>query len=133
MRVLLVAEHDNRTLKPASLNALTAAKAIGGELVVLVAGQNCRPAAEASAAVPGVSKVLLADDPAYAHRLAENLAKLVVGLAGEFTHVVAPATSSGKNFMPRAAAQLDVAQISDISAVESSDTYVRTIYAGNAL
>jgi electron transfer flavoprotein alpha subunit len=133
MRVLLVGEHDNTSLKPATLNAVTAAKAIGGELVVLVAGQNCRPAAEAAAVIPGVSKVLLADDAAYAYRLAENLAKLVVALAGDFTHVVAPATSSGKNFMPRAAALLDVAQISDISAVESPDTFIRTIYAGNAL
>jgi electron transfer flavoprotein alpha subunit len=133
MRVLLIAEHDNAALKPATLNAVTAAKAIGGELVVLVAGHNARPAADAAAAIPGVAKVLLADDAAYANRLAENLAKLVVALAGDYTHVLAAATSSGKNFMPRVAALLDVAQISDISAVESPDTFVRTIYAGNAL
>ena len=133
MSVLLIAEHDNAGLKPATLNAVTAAKAIGGDLAVLVAGQSCRPAAEATAAIPGVAKVLLADDPAYANKLAENLAKLVVALAGSYTHIVAPATSSGKNFMPRVAAMLDVAQISDISAVESPDTFVRTIYAGNAL
>jgi electron transfer flavoprotein alpha subunit len=133
MRVLLVAEHDNAGLKPASLNAVTAAKAVGGELVILVAGHNCRPAAEAAAAIPGAGKVLLADDAAYGHRLAENLAKLVVALAGDYTHILAAATSSGKNFMPRVAALLDVAQISDISAVESPDTFVRTIYAGNAL
>ena len=133
MAVLLIAEHDNASLKPATLNAVTAAKAIGGDLVVLVAGQNCRPAAEAAAQVPGVTKVLLADDRAYANRLAENLAKLVVALSGSYGHIVAAATSSGKNFMPRVAALLDVAQISDISAVESPDTFVRTIYAGNAL
>ena len=133
MAVLLIAEHDNASLKPATLNAVTAAKAIGGDLVVLVAGQNCRPAAEAAAQIPGVAKVLLADDTAYANRLAENLAKLVVALSGSYSHIVAAATSSGKNFMPRAAALLDVAQISDISAVESPDTFVRTIYAGNAL
>ena len=133
MRVLLIAEHDNAGLKPSTLNAVTAAKAIGGELVVLVAGHNARPAAEAAAAIPGVAKVLLADDPAYANRLAENLAKLVVALAGDYTHILAAATSSGKNFMPRVAALLDSAQVSDISAVESPDTFVRTIYAGNAL
>jgi electron transfer flavoprotein alpha subunit len=133
MRVLLVAEHDNAALKPATLNAVTAAHAIGGELVVLVAGHNARPAADAAAAIPGVAKVLLADDAAYANRLAENLAKLVVALAGDYTHILAAATSSGKNFMPRVAALLDAAQISDISAVESPDTFVRTIYAGNAL
>jgi electron transfer flavoprotein alpha subunit len=133
MRVLLIAEHDNAGLKPATLNAVTAAKAIGGELVILVAGHNARPAAEAAAAIPGVAKVLLADDPAYANRLAENLAKLVVALAGDYTHILAAATSSGKNFMPRVSALLDSAQVSDISAVESPDTFVRTIYAGNAL
>ena len=133
MRVLLIAEHDNAGLKPSTLNAVTAAKAIGGELVVLVAGHNARPAAEAAAAIPGVAKVLLADDPAYANRLAENLAKLVLALAGDYTHILAAATSSGKNFMPRVAALLDSAQVSDISAVESPDTFVRTIYAGNAL
>jgi electron transfer flavoprotein alpha subunit len=133
MRVLLIAEHDNAGIKPATLNAVTAAKAIGGELVVLVAGHNARPAAEAAAQIPGVAKVLLADDPAYANRLAENLAKLVVALAGDYTHILAAATSSGKNFMPRVSALLDSAQVSDISAVESPDTFVRTIYAGNAL
>jgi len=133
MRVLLIAEHDNAGLKPATLNAVTAAKAIGGELVILVAGHNARPAAEAAAAIPGVAKVLLADDPAYANRLAENLAKLVLALAGDYTHILAAATSSGKNFMPRVSALLDSAQVSDISAVESPDTFVRTIYAGNAL
>jgi len=133
MRVLLLAEHDNATLKPATLNAVTAAKEIGGELVLLVAGQACRPAAEAAAAVAGVAKVLLVDDALYGHRLAENLAKLVVQLSGDYTHLIAPATSSGKNVMPRVAALLDVAQISEINAVVSPDTFIRTIYAGNAL
>jgi electron transfer flavoprotein alpha subunit len=133
MRVLLLAEHDNATLKPATLNAVTAAKEIGGELVLLVAGQACRPAAEAAAAVAGVTKVLLVDDALYGHRLAENLAKLVVQLSGDYTHLIAPATSSGKNVMPRVAALLDVAQISEINAVVSPDTFIRTIYAGNAL
>jgi electron transfer flavoprotein alpha subunit len=133
MRVLLLAEHDNAGLKPATLNAVTAAKEIGGELVLLVAGQACRPAAEAAAQVPGVAKVLLADDALYGNRLAENLAKLLVQLAPDYTHLVAPATSSAKNVMPRVAALLDVAQISEISAVVSADTFVRTIYAGNAL
>jgi electron transfer flavoprotein alpha subunit len=133
MRVLLLAEHDNASLKPATLNAVTAAKQIGGELVLLVAGQGCRPAAEAAAAVPGVTKVLQADDALYGHRLAENLAKLLVQISSDYTHLIAPATSSGKNVMPRVAALLDVAQISEINAVVSPDTFIRTIYAGNAL
>ena len=133
MSVLLIAEHDNAALKPATLHAVTAAQAIGGDIALLVAGENARPAAEAAAQIPGVAKVLLADDPAYANRLAENLAKLVVALAGDYTHILAAATSSGKNFMPRVSALLDSAQVSDISAVESPDTFVRTIYAGNAL
>jgi electron transfer flavoprotein alpha subunit len=133
MSVLLIAEHDNAALKPATLHAVTAAQAIGGELAVLVAGQNARPVAEAAATIPGVAKVLLADDGAYGNRLAENLAKLVVALAPAYSHILAAATSSGKNFMPRVAALLDVAQISEISAVVSPDTFVRSIYAGNAL
>ena len=133
MSVLLIAEHDNASLKPATLHAVTAAKEIGSELAILVAGQACRPAAEAAAAIPGVAKVLLADDPLYANRLAENMAKLLVSLAPGYTHILAAATSSAKNFMPRVAALLDVAQISEISAVVSPDTFVRSIYAGNAL
>jgi electron transfer flavoprotein alpha subunit len=133
MAVLLIAEHDNASLKPATLHALTAAKEIGGDLIILVAGQNCRPAAEAAAAVAGVAKVLLADDALYANRLAENMAKLIVALAPGYGHILAAATSSAKNFMPRVAALLDVAQISEISAVVSPDTFVRSIYAGNAL
>jgi len=133
MALLLIAEHDNAGLKPATLHAVTAAKEIGGDLVVLVAGQACQPAAEAAAAIPGVAKVLLADDALYANRLAENMARFIVPLAPAYSHILAAATSSAKNFMPRVAALLDVAQISEISAVVSPDTFVRSIYAGNAL
>src|SRR5438552_15468562 len=134
MAALVVAEHDNAALKPATLNAVVAAKEIAAEDVdILVAGQDCRAVAEAAAAVAGVRKVLLADDPAYDHGLAENVAPLLVKLAGGYEHLLAPATTSGKNLMPRVAALLDVMQISDISAVVSPDTFVRPIYAGNAL
>ncbi len=135
MPILLLAEHDNASLKPATLNAISAAKAIGGDIHILVAGQNCRPAAEAAAKIPGIAKILVADDPAYDHGLAENVAPLVVKLVRDsgYGHVVATATTSAKNIMPRAAALLDVMQISDISAVVSPDTFVRPIYAGNAL
>ncbi len=137
MSVLVLAEHDNRALKPATLNAVTAAseiaKAAGGDVHILVAGKECRPVAEAAAHVAGAAKVLLADDAAYEHGIAENLAPLVVKLAANYSHVLAPATTSGKNLMPRVAALLDVMQISDISAVEGPDTFVRPIYAGNAL
>jgi electron transfer flavoprotein alpha subunit len=134
MAALVVAEHDNGALKPATLNALAAAKEIAGSDVdVLVAGKDCRGVAEAAAAVAGVRKVLLADDAAYDHGLAENVAPLLVKLAADYSHVLAPATTAGKNLMPRVAALLDVMQISDISAVVSPDTFVRPIYAGNAL
>jgi len=133
MALLVIAEHSNAELKPATLNVITAAKEIGGDIHILVAGSNAEPAAEAAAKIAGVSKVLLADAPIYAHRLAEDLAALVVKLAPGYSHVLAPATTSGKNFLPRVAALLDVAQISDISAVVSPDTFVRPIYAGNAL
>ncbi|HET7594049.1 MAG TPA: FAD-binding protein [Stellaceae bacterium] len=133
MAVLVVAEHDNKTLKGATLNAVAAATAIGGELHVLVAGAGAQPAADAAAKVAGVAKVLLADDKAYEHPLAEDVANLVIKLAPNYSHVLAPATSFGKNLMPRVAALLDVAQISDISGVVSPDTFVRPIYAGNAL
>jgi len=131
--ILVIAEHDNTALKPATLHALGAAKQIGGEIHVLVAGHACQAVAQAAAAVPGVAKVLLVDAPQHKDQLAENLATLVVGLAKEYSHVLAPATTFGKNFMPRVAALLDVAQVSDISAVKSADTFVRPIYAGNAL
>jgi electron transfer flavoprotein alpha subunit len=134
MAALVVAEHDNSTLKPATLNAVAAAKEIAGQDIdILVAGKDCRKVAEAASGIPGVRKVLLADDAAYDHGLAENLAPLLVKLAPGYAHLLAPATTSGKNLMPRAAALLDVMQISDISAVVSPDTFVRPIYAGNAL
>jgi electron transfer flavoprotein alpha subunit len=133
MASLVVAEHDNSALKGSTLNAVTAAEALGGEIHLLVAGQNCRPAAEAAAKVKGVAKVLLAEDPAYEHPVAEDIANLVVKLAPQYSHVLAGADSFGKNLMPRVAAQLDVAQISDIAGIEGPDTFVRPIYAGNAL
>ncbi|HZS82387.1 MAG TPA: FAD-binding protein [Stellaceae bacterium] len=135
MAILIVSEHDNAALKAATLHAVTAAAAMGGDLHLLVAGQNCRAAAEAAAKVPGIAKVVLVEDGAYAHPLAENMAALIVERvkAGGYSHVVATATTVGKNIMPRVAALLDVMQISDISAVVSPDTFVRPIYAGNAL
>ena len=133
MSVLVFAEHTNSELKSATLNAVTAAVAIGGDVHVLVAGHNARPAAEAAAKVKGVTKVLLADAPIYEHKLAETVAPLVQKLAASYSHVLATATTFGKNFMPRVAALLDVAQISDILSVVSPDTFIRPIYAGNAL
>ncbi len=133
MSVLVVAEHDNASLKSGTLNAVAAAGALGGEIVVLVAGKDCGGAADAAAALPGVAKVLKADSAEYEHQLAENLAPLIVKLAGDYGHLVAAASTFGKNVMPRAAALLDVQQISDISAIEAPDTFVRPIYAGNAL
>ena len=133
MALLVVAEHDNKTLKGSTLNTVAAASAIGGDIHVLVAGADARSAAEAAAKIGGVAKVLLAEDAAYAHLLAEDLANLVAKLAPGYSHVLAPASTFGKNFLPRVAATLDVAQISDISGVVSPDTFVRPIYAGNAL
>jgi electron transfer flavoprotein alpha subunit len=133
MSILVIAEHDNAELKPATLNTVTAAAQIGGDVHILVAGHNCAAVAEAAAKVAGVAKVLHADAPALEHGVAENLAPVVARLAADFGHVLAPATTFGKNFMPRVAVALDVAQISEISAVESADTFVRPIYAGNAL
>jgi len=133
MRILVLAEHDNVALKPATLNTVAAAQAIGGEIDVLVAGKNCAGAAQAAAKIAGVKKVLVADDEAYAHPLAEDLAKLILTLAKNYTHLLAPASTFGKNVMPRVAALLDVAQISDISGVVAPDTFRRPIYAGNAI
>ncbi len=133
MAALIVAEHDNTGLKPATLNTLTAAQELGGEIAVLVAGEDCTGAAEAAAKLPGVAKVFCADAPEYAHDLAENLAPLVAERARGYSHVLAPATTFGKNLLPRVAALLDVQQISEISAIEAEDTFVRPIYAGNAL
>jgi electron transfer flavoprotein alpha subunit len=131
MRVLLVAEHDNTSLKPATLSAVTAAQKLG-ETDILIAGQNCAAVADAAAKIPGIAKVLLADDAAYTHQLAENTAALVVKLAPDYGYVLAPATTTGKNMLPRVGALLDVQPISDISGVEGPDTFTRPIYAGNA-
>ena len=133
MSILVLVDHDNSALKSATLHTVTAAQKIGGDVHLLVAGHNCRAVAEAAAKIGGVAKVLLADDAAYANQLAENLAKLIVSLAGGYSHVLGSATANGKNVMPRAAALLDVQQISEISGVESPDTFVRAIYAGNAM
>ncbi|MDO8909810.1 MAG: FAD-binding protein [Pseudohongiella sp.] len=133
MSILVIAEHDNTALKPATLNTITAAKAIGGDITVLVAGSGCSSVGSAAAAIMGVSKVLVADNAAYEHQLPENISALIVEIASGYSHVLAPATTTGKNFMPRVAALLGVAQISDITAVKSADTFVRPIYAGNAL
>src|SRR5579864_5942364 len=133
MSILVLAEHDGRSIKPATLNALAASQAIGGDVHLLVAGSDARGAAEAGAKIAGVAKVLLADHPSLAHPMAEDLAPLIVKLAPAYSHVMAPSTTFGKNVMPRVAALLDVAQISDITAVVAPDTFVRPIYAGNAL
>lgn len=133
MTTLVIAEHDNSDLKESTQKTVTAAAALGGDVHVLVAGSGCAAVGEAAAKISGVAKVLVADDALYAHQIAENMETLVVGLAGNYDAIVSPASTSGKNFMPRVAAALDVAQISDIAAVESADTFVRPIYAGNAM
>lgn len=133
MAVLLIAEHDNAHLKDATHKALTAAAQLGGDVHVLVAGHNADAAAAQAAKLQGVAKVLHVDAPQYERPLAEPMAALIVALAGPYDHIVAPATTNGKNYTPRAAALLDVMQISDISEVKSPDTFVRLIYAGNAV
>tara|TARA_Y100001970_G_scaffold284096_1_gene400739 strand:- start:286 stop:1215 length:930 start_codon:yes stop_codon:yes gene_type:complete len=133
MSILIIAEHDNIDLKTATLNTVAAGQAIGGEIDILVAGSECDAVAETASQIPGVSKVLLANKETYKNSLAENLGNLVVELADGYSHILAPATTSGKNFMPRVAAKLDVSQISDISAVVSEDTFERPIYAGNCI
>ncbi|MEX1306386.1 MAG: FAD-binding protein [Rhodovibrionaceae bacterium] len=133
MSVLVIAEHDNAEIWPATLNTVTAAAELDGEVHLLVAGSDCKAAVEAGAKIAGVKKVLAADHAEYAHNLAENLAPLIVELAKDYSHVLAPATTFGKNLLPRAAALLDVQQISDISEIVDADTFVRPIYAGNAL
>ena len=133
MSVLVVAEHDNESLVAATLNTVTAACQLGDDVHLLVAGENCAGVAEAAAKVAGVTKVLCADDARYAHGVAETLAALVVSLAGDYSHVLTPADKFGKNFLPRAAALLDVSSISDIIEIKDADTYVRPIYAGNAI
>ena len=133
MAILVIAEHNNAALAAATLNTVAAAKAIGGDIHVLVAGQNVAAVAEAAAKVEGVSKVLVADNAAYAHQLPENVAPLIAELGKNYSHVLAPATTNGKNFLPRVAALLDVDQISEIVEVVSPDTFKRPIYAGNAI
>ncbi|MET4575187.1 electron transfer flavoprotein subunit alpha/FixB family protein [Ottowia thiooxydans] len=133
MTTLVIAEHDNASIKSATLNTVTAAVACGGDVHVLVAGHNAQAAADAAAKVAGVSKVLLADSAALGHSLAENVAAQVLAIAGDYSHILFPATASGKNVAPRVAAKLDVAQISDIIKVDSPDTFERPIYAGNAI
>jgi len=133
MSILVIAEHDNTELKTATLNTVAAGMAIGGDIDILVAGSDCDIVAESAAQVPGVGKVLLANKETYKNSLAENVGNLVVELAEGYSHILAPATTNGKNYMPRVAAKLDVSQISDISAVVSEDTFERPIYAGNCI
>jgi electron transfer flavoprotein alpha subunit len=133
MSILVIAEHDNTVVKASTLNTIAAAQAIGGDIDVLVAGSGCGAAAEAAAKLAGVAKVRVADAAAYADQGAENLAELIVANAGGYSHILAPATTFGKNVLPRVAATLDVAQISDIIGVVSADTFKRPIYAGNAI
>ncbi|WP_227247494.1 electron transfer flavoprotein subunit alpha/FixB family protein [Paraburkholderia caribensis] len=133
MTILVIAEHDNVSIKAATLNTVAAASKIGGDVHVLVAGSNAQGAADGAAKIAGVSKVLLADAPQLAEGLAENIEGTVLNIARDYSHVLAPATAYGKNIAPRIAAHLDVAQISDITAVNSTDTFERPIYAGNAI
>jgi electron transfer flavoprotein alpha subunit len=133
MTILVIAEHNNATLNPATLNTVAAATKLGGDIHVLVAGHNAGDAAQAAAKIAGVAKVLHADDAAYGHNLAENIATLIASIGKNYSHVAAPASFFGKNILPRAAALLDVSQVTDVVAIESADTFVRPIYAGNAL
>lgn len=133
MSTLVIAEHDNSSMKPATLNAVAAAQALGGEIDILVAGADCSAVGEQAAAVPGVGKVLVADNAAYAHQLAENVSLLIADIGAAYDNIVSPDTSNGKNTTPRVAALLDVGQISDIIAVDSADTFKRPIYAGNVI
>ena len=133
MKTLVIAEHDNASLKTATLNAVAAAGALGGDVDILVAGAGCGAVAGAAAQVPGVLKVICADNGAYEHQLAENVSLLVAELGADYDNLLAPSTANGKNIMPRVAALLDVGQISDILAVESADTFKRPIYAGNVI
>ena len=133
MTALVIAEHDNATLKGATFNTVTAAAQMGGDVHVLIAGHNAQAAADAAAKIAGVSKVLLAEAAGFEHGLAENVAAQVLAIAGSYSHLVFPATASGKNIAPRVAAKLDVGQVSDITKVISADTFERPIYAGNAI
>ena len=131
--ILVIAEHDNKQLRPSTLNTITAATKLGNDITVLVAGYQCNAVAEQCAKIAGISKVILADDAVYKHQLAENISVLVAELAKNFKYVLTPATTFGKNFLPRVAALLDVAQISDVLEIVTPDIFVRPIYAGNAL
>ena len=133
MTALVIAEHDNASLKGSTLNTVTAAAQAGGDVHVLVAGHNAKAAADVAAQIAGVTKVLLADAPQFADGLAENVAEQALAIARDYTHILAPATAYGKNILPRVAAKLDVAQISEITKVDSPDTFERPIYAGNAI
>lgn len=133
MSVLIIAEHDNKSLKPATLNTVAAASQIDADVHVLVVGFECQTVVEQAAQVASVNKVLVADNAVYEHQLAENVSKLIVEIAGGYGHILAPATTTGKNTLPRVAALLDVAQLSDVIKVEAPDTFVRPIYAGNAI
>jgi electron transfer flavoprotein alpha subunit len=133
MSILILTEHDNQSLKPVTLSLVTAAQQIGGDIDLLVAGENCQAVADAAAAIAGVRKVIVADNAAYAHQLAENVSKLMADVADGYSHILAPGTTTGKNIAPRVAALLGVNQLSDIIAVESPDTFKRPIYAGNAI
>jgi electron transfer flavoprotein alpha subunit len=133
MAVLVIAEHDNETIKPATLNTVTAATKLGSDVTVMVVGSGCAKAGQAAAKIAGVTKVLVADAPQLGDQLAENVAAQILAVAAEYSHILAPATANGKNVLPRVAAKLDVAQISDIMSVESEDTFRRPIYAGNAI
>lgn len=133
MTTLVIAEHDNASIKSATRNTITAAAELGAEITLLVVGTDCQAAAHEAASIAGVAKVLVADSSVYAHQLPEAVAPLITQVASDFTHILAPATTTGKNLMPRVAALLDVAQISDIVAIKSTDTFVRPIYAGSAL
>lgn len=133
MSILVIAEHDNSSIKGTTLNAVTAAQKIGSDIDILVAGENCADAANTAAKIPGIRKILVADNAAYGHQLAENVAPLIAEIASSYTHVLAPATTNGKNYLPRASALLDVQMISEISGVVSVDTFQRPIYAGNII
>ena len=133
MAILVIGEHDNETVRPSTLNTVTAAAALGTEVDLLIAGADCSSVTDEASKVGSVSRVLVADDASFSDGLAENIAPLIASIAGNYSHVLAPATTYGKNILPRASALLDVQQISDISGIESEDTFIRPIYAGNAM
>ncbi|MDN2664582.1 FAD-binding protein [Psychromonas sp. 14N.309.X.WAT.B.A12] len=133
MTILIIAEHDNSSLKEITLNTITAATQIGGDIDLLIAGEDCAAAAEAAAKISGVTRVLVADQACYNGQLAENMAALIMSMASNYSHILAPSTANGKNVLPRVAAKLDVSVLSDIISVESPDTFKRSIYAGNII